>query len=225
MFKNKKVLALLIARGGSKSLPRKNILPVGGKPLLVWSLEAAQRSIYVDRIVLSSDDCEIISVAKKFGCDVPFVRPKVLASDEASSYSVAIHALDSIEEQFDILVLLQPTSPLRNEQDIDNCIELSIKTGSSVSLVESNKSPYWMYTIPQEDRMDPLLSPEKAILRRQDSPSVYVLNGAVYAVSCEWLRKNGAFIGDETVPYLMPDERSLDIDTEKDLQIFKMIKS
>ncbi len=223
MLDNKKVLALLTARGGSKSLPKKNILTAGGKPLLAWSIEVAQRSKYIDRLVLSSDDEEIISVAKRYDCETPFIRPKELATDQASSYSVAIHALNSIEEEFDILVLLQPTSPLRNELDIDNCIELSSKTGSCVSLVESNKSPYWMYTI-SEDSMDPILSSKKPILRRQDSPKVYILNGAVYAVDCEWLRKNGSFIGDETVPYVMPDERSLDIDSEKDLQIFKMIK-
>jgi len=223
MFNNKKVLGLLTARGGSKSLPRKNILSAGGKPLLAWSIEAAQQSKYIDRLVLSSDNEEIISVGKSYGCDVPFIRPDFLASDEASSYDVAIHALESIEEQFDILVLLQPTSPLRTEQDIDNCIDLSTKTGSCVSIVESSKSPYWMYRVYEKDRMEPILNSEKAILRRQDSPKIYMLNGAVYAVNCQWLYKNGAFIGDQTVPYIMPYDRSLDIDNEQDFQIFKMI--
>ena len=161
-------------------------------------------------------------MAQRFGCEAPFIRPAELADDKASSYNVAVHAIESLEESFDILVMLQPTSPLRNADDIDSCIELCIETGSCVSLVESNKSPHWMYTLSPVDRMIPILRSGKAILRRQDSPPVFVLNGAVYAVNCNWLKLNGAFIGDETVPYVMPLDRSLDIDTEDDLEIFEM---
>ena len=185
MIEGKTVLALIPARGGSKGLPRKNLLSAGGKPLIAWSIEAAKQSKYVDRVVLSSDDDEIISVAKKFGCDVPFVRPPELANDYASSYDVCVHALETLEEEFDILVMLQPTSPLRISHDIDQCVEFCLKAGSSISLVKVDKSPHWMYSLTaKKDKMRAVLPPEKAVLRRQDSLSFYVLNGAVYAVNC-----------------------------------------
>ena len=221
MIESKRVLALITARGGSKGLLRKNIMMAGGKPLIAWSIRAAQNSKYIDRLIISSDDNEIISVANTFGCDAPFVRPSELANDEATTYDVAMHAIDSIDECFDILVVLQPTSPLRIAEDIDRCIESSLSTGSSVSLVETDKSPYWMYGLPTETLMVPLLQPEKAILRRQDAPPVFVLNGAVYAVDCNWLKRNGSFINDDTVPYVMPKDRSLDIDTRDDFEILE----
>lgn len=221
MIESKKVLALIPARGGSKGLPRKNIMMAGGKPLIAWSILAAQNSKYIDRLIISSDDTEIISVADTFGCAAPFVRPSELANDEAITYDVAMHAIDSLEECFDILVVLQPTSPLRIAEDIDRCIESSLSTGSCVSLVETEKSPYWMYRLPTESLMVPLLQPEKAILRRQDAPPVFVLNGAVYAVDCNWLKLNGSFINDDTVPYVMPKGRSLDIDTHDDFEILE----
>ena len=103
MIEGKRVLALITARGSSKGLPRKNILMSGGKPLIAWSIQAAQKSKYVDRLIISSDDNEIISVAKSFGCDAPFVRPAELANDTATSYDVAMHAIESLEDYFDIL--------------------------------------------------------------------------------------------------------------------------
>ena len=221
MIESKRVLALIVARGGSKGLPRKNIMMAGGKPLIAWSIRAAQNSKYIDRLIISSDDNEIISVANTFGCDAPFVRPSELANDEATTYDVAMHAIETIDECFDVLVVLQPTSPLRIAEDIDRCIQSSLSTGSSVSLVETDKSPYWMYRLPTESLMVPLLQPEKAILRRQDAPPVFVLNGAVYAVDCNWLKRNGSFINDDTIPCVMPKDRSLDIDTRDDFEILE----
>tara|TARA_B110000008_G_scaffold274573_1_gene310575 strand:- start:1346 stop:2038 length:693 start_codon:yes stop_codon:yes gene_type:complete len=221
MIKNKRVLALITARGGSKGLLRKNIMMSGGKPLIAWSIQAAQNSKYIDRLIISSDDNEIISVANTFGCEAPFIRPSELATDEATTYDVAIHAIDALDDCFDILVLLQPTSPLRIAEDIDNCIEYSLQTGSCVSLVETDKSPYWMYRLPTDKSMTPILQPEKAILRRQDAPSTFLLNGAVYAVDCNWLKCNGSFLDDDTVPYVMPKDRSLDIDTYDDFEVLE----
>lgn len=223
MINGKTVFALIPARGGSKGLPRKNLVLAGGKPLIAWSIEAAKQSKYVDRVILSSDDDEIISIAKKFGCDVPFVRPPELADDFASSYDVCVHAIETIDEEFDILVMLQPTSPLRISEDIDQCVEFCLITGSSISLVKVDKSIHWMYNLTEKkDAMRVVFPSEKAVLRRQDSPPVYVLNGAVYAVDCKWLKKNGSFIGDTTVPYIMPKKRSLDIDTLEDLALFEI---
>ena len=223
MINGKKVLALVTARSGSKGLPGKNLRVAAGKPLIAWSIDAAKKSKYIDRVVLSSDDKEIIDVARQYDCDVPFVRPDELASDTASSYDVAIHALASIDEKFDILVLLQPTSPMRIAEDIDICLEFSLEHGSSISLVEVDKSPYWMYKISPSGGMAPLLVRPEQILRRQDSPPVYVLNGAVYAVDCDWLKQNGSFVDENTVPYIMPKERSLDIDTIDDFAYFELL--
>ena len=162
-------------------------------------------------------------MANAFGCEAPFIRPSELATDESTTYDVAVHAIDSLDDDFDILVVLQPTSPLRISEDIDNCIEYSLSTGSCVSLVETNKSPYWMYRLPNEHSMIPLLEPEKAILRRQDAPPTFLLNGAVYAVDCNWLKSNGSFLDKDTVPYVMPIDRSLDIDTYDDFEVLERI--
>src|SRR3990167_8107255 len=129
MIDGKKVLAVITARGGSKGLPRKNILEVGGRPMLAWSVDAAEKSSLLDRTILSSDDDEIIRVGREWGCDVPFKRPLELAHDETSTEHALIHALDHLEETYDYIVLLQPTSPLREAQDIDNCITTCRRRG------------------------------------------------------------------------------------------------
>src|SRR5690606_9725040 len=127
MFGDKKVLGLITARGGSKGIPRKNIKLLGGKPLIAWTIDAALKSRYIDRLILSSDDNEIISIAKSLNCDVPFVRPSELATEISSSMDVVLHALDHVGEFFDFLLLLQPTSPFRTSEDIDAIIESCIK--------------------------------------------------------------------------------------------------
>src|SRR5262249_46947636 len=124
MIGSSRVLAIITARGGSKGLPGKNIIDLGGKPLLAWSIEAAHRARHVDRLILSSEDDDIIAVAKKFGCEVPFRRPREFATDAAMIDPVLTHALDHLDEAFDYLVLLQPTSPLRTAADIDGPIKL-----------------------------------------------------------------------------------------------------
>ena len=149
MIHGKKVLALIPARGGSKGLPRKNVLLLGGRPLLAWSILAARGSAHVDRIVVSSEDREIIETAREWGAEVPFVRPAELARDETSGMDVVLHALDQAGQGFDYVVLVQPTSPLRTPQDIDACLERCLETGAPacVSVCEPAKSPHWMYTL------------------------------------------------------------------------------
>ena len=120
-----RVLGLITARGKSKGLPRKNVLPVGGKPLLAWTIEAGLEASSIDRLVLSSDDDEIMKVAIEYGCDVPFRRPDHLASDEAGSIQVVLHALEILPD-YDFVVLLQPTSPQRSSEDIDNAFKLML---------------------------------------------------------------------------------------------------
>lgn len=217
-----KVLALITARGGSKGLPRKNVLLAGGKPLVAWTVDAAVSSGRVDRVVLTSDDHEIMAAAMAAGCDVPFCRPAHLASDVATSIDVVLHALDQLPG-YEYVVLLQPTSPLRTAADIDAAFELMLERGASscVSVCEADQSPYWMYSVAAGNKLQRLLPNVDGVTRRQDLPPIYVLNGAIYIAQIDWLRANKSFVGMDTVAYLMPKERSLDIDTAQDFEIFR----
>ncbi len=223
MIKGKKVLAIIPARGGSKGVPGKNIRAIGGKPLVAWTIEAATASRYIDRLILSSDDDDIIRLAKTYGCEVPFRRPAELATDDASTVDTVLHAVDNIEEKYDLLVLLQVTSPLRTTVDIDCCIELYAQTQASsvVSVTETEKSPYWMYTIDEQSYLAPLLANDELPQRRQDAPKVYLLNGAIYVIGVEKFLESKSFVLDKTQAYEMPKERSIDIDTESDIVAFE----
>lgn len=213
MFKNKTFLAVITARGGSKGLPGKNVLPLNGKPLIAWTVEAALKSKYLDRVILSSDDPAIIDAAREAGCDVPFTRPAELAGDKAASVPVIEHALQAINAPFDFVVLLQPTSPLRIADDIDLCIETCLNTGApaAVTVCESKKSPHWMYHLSDGRKMTPVVN-APAASRRQDLPPVVALNGAVYIADCAFLKEAGTFVTDETIASVMPVARSFDID-------------
>lgn len=220
MIDGLRVLALVPARGGSKGLPRKNVLDLAGRPLIAWTLAAAQDSDYIDRCVVSTDNTEIAAVARAHGGDVPFMRPQELAHDSSGSFGAIQHALENISG-YDILLLLQPTSPLRTGNDIDGTLEQLQRHAapSCVSVVEPAKSPYWAYKVDDRNHLVPLLDEKLARLRRQDLPKSYVLNGAVYAARVDWLLRHEDFLGRETVPYIMPAERSMDIDTAFDLQL------
>jgi CMP-N,N'-diacetyllegionaminic acid synthase len=215
------VLALVPARGGSKGVPRKNIRIIGGKPMLAWTIEAARASRYIDRLILSSDDEAIIDVAVQCGCEVPFLRPAELASDQADSMAVVRHAIDALPEQFEYLVLLQPTSPMRQTQDIDGAIERCVQRSAPacVSICETDKSPFWMLRMDEQGIVHPLFPAHQIPHRRQDAPAVFALNGAVYVARTDHLKLGGTFLAPGAVGYPMPKERSLDIDSELDLAI------
>lgn len=221
MIGQRRVLGLITARGGSKGLPGKNILPAAGKPLIAWTIDAARASRAIDRLVLSTDDDAIADVARAHGCDVPFMRPAALATDTASSMDVVMHALDVLPG-FDVVVLLQPTSPLRTAADIDDACEAFSTSGApacvTVSLVE--QSPYWMFQLGEGQTLQPILVAPVGVSRRQDLPPIYALNGAVYVADVLRLRQSRAFVGPETVASVMPLERAIDIDTAADFAAF-----
>lgn len=225
MLDNKRVLAVIAARGGSKGLPGKNLADAGGKPVIAWSIESAKQSRYIDRLILSSDDSNIIGVAESWGCEAPFVRPKELAGDTARIEDALIHALDALEEQYDYLVLLQATSPLRAAEDIDSCLELCRTTGAPacVSVTRPDKSPYWMYRISEDGRMQRLLDDGAEHSRRQDLPEIYAVNGAVYVAEVPWFRDYRGFVSAETRAHVMPAERSVDIDERRDLLLLRAL--
>jgi len=226
MFNGKKILALIPARGGSKGVPGKNIRMLGGKPLIQWTIDAAKKSQYLDRLILSSEDKGIISVARECGCEVPFVRPLELATDDMPGVAPVLHAVGALEEQYDYLVLLQPTSPFRNAEDIDEAIRRCIEggAGSCVSVTESEKHPAWMFYLTNEKKLMPVLETAVDATHRQQLSSVYVLNGAVYVVDIKvLLDKEKLFFPNQTLAFPMPAERSMDIDTQFDFTLCELI--
>ncbi|MBC3932351.1 acylneuraminate cytidylyltransferase family protein [Undibacterium curvum] len=219
MIGTRKVLALIPARGGSKGIPGKNIVDLAGKPLISWTIEAAKACPRIDTIVLSSDDPTIAEVAARFGCTVPFTRPQELATDESSSMDVVYHALEQLPD-FDVVVLLQPTSPLRTAADIEACLNLMQSAPAVVSVRPSEDHPYLTFEINDEGTLAPYAKPSAdQSLRRQDLPGAWCLNGAIYAADTKWLREQRSFISPGTVAYQMPSERSIDIDTPADLRL------
>ncbi|HYD25607.1 MAG TPA: acylneuraminate cytidylyltransferase family protein [Croceibacterium sp.] len=208
-------LGLIPARGGSKGIPRKNIRSLAGKPLIVWTIEAALRARGLAAVVVSTDDAGIAQVAREAGAQVPFMRPRELAADETPGIDPVFHALEMLPGH-DAVLLLQPTSPLRTHEDIDGLLSrVADGTPSAVSLSLSAEHPAWMYRLDADQRIEPLL-PNSGAARRQDLPPVYSLNGAMYYARTDWLRAQRGFVGPETIGYPMPPERSIDIDAPID---------
>ena len=212
-------LAVIPARGGSKGVPRKNIKLLAGKPLIAWTIEAAKRSKYITTTIVSTDDEEISTVAIEYGAEVPFIRPAYLAEDDTPGVAPILHALEQCPE-YDYIVVLQPTSPLRTAEDIDGVIEKMLENDGDfcVSVAETSQSPYWMYTLNKDDVMQPLID-SPLVVRRQDLPKSYSLNGAVYVAKVKELKKTESFITSDTIAYEMPEERSFDIDTITEFKI------
>ena len=224
MINGKSILAIIPARGGSKGIPRKNIKMLAGKPLIAWTIEEAKKSKYIDRLILSSEDDEIISVAKEWGCEVPFKRPIELAQDNTPGVEPVIHAINTLTEKYDYVCLLQPTSPLRKVEHIDGCIEKCINNNaeSCVSVSEVDKHPYWMYEIDNEDLLIPLLD-GKNVSRRQDLPRGYALNGAVYVSRYNQILEQKKFVTKGTISYVMDKRSSIDIDEQIDFNLCDLI--
>lgn len=223
MIAGERVLGLIPARGGSKGIPGKNTIDLAGKPLIAWTIEAALRSSYLDRVVLTSDSEDIQRVAREHGCEVPFTRPAELATDAAPGIDPVLHALDTLGDEFGWVVLLQPTSPLRTAADIDGAIEHCVahRAPACVSVSPTPHSPYWTFVLDGESRMQPVV--ELTAARRQDLPATVMLNGAVYVAKVAELRAAGTFLQPSTVAYVMPFERSVDIDTRFDLRVAELL--
>lgn len=215
MIHGQKVLGIIPARGGSKRLPRKNVLPFAGKPMIAWTVEAGLASGVIDRLILTSDDPEIIAAAQAHGCDVPFIRPAELAGDKASSSSVVHHALDLVGQGFDMIVLLQPTSPLRTAEDIAGTLELAAtSTGQSAVSVSPLYKP--------ADYFGDIASGCFASRDFFRDSVPCTLNGAVYSIGVERFRRIDGFMDAQTRAFLMPVSRSIDID---DLEEFRMAEA
>ena len=223
-MKKNKTIAIIPARGGSKGLPGKNIKLLNGKPLIAYSIEAAKSVSRIDQIIVSTDSEEIAATARSCGAEVPFLRPAQLATDESPTIDLIIHCLDMIPDATTV-VLLQPTSPFRLAIDIEECLDLYQRNThtSVVSVTESAKHPAWMYSIDKNRTLNKVLDMDAS--RRQDLPTIYCLNGAVYVASRELLKEKRTFLFESTLGYVMPQKRSLDIDTTDDWEYAEYLLS
>ena len=226
MYKDKRILGLITARGGSKSIPRKNIKEVCGKPLIAYTIESAKKSKLLTRFYVDTDDKEIADISKKFGSDIPYMRPDELAQDESTSLDVAKHALwwlkENYNEEYDYLMFLQPTGPLRTAEDIDNCIKKAIDTGadSVMSMKEFPDFGLEKVKIIKDDTICPVLVDEGTHSKqRQDQKQTYYRrNAQIFLTKTEYIMKNDLF-GIISRPYVMPQERSLDINDPVDFEL------
>lgn len=218
-----KTLALIPARGGSKGIPGKNIKSIAGKPLIAWTIEAALCSRLAASVVVSTDDEAIAEVSRAAGAQVPFLRPRSLATDTSPGIDTVFHAFEQLPE-FDAVMLLQPTSPLRSAGDIDECLNMaqSGDLDSVVSVAACETHPAWTYSLDGAGRLQPLL-PGSTATRRQDLPDAFALNGALYFARRPWLLARRALVAEDTRAYPMPVERSLDIDTPWDWRIAEFL--
>lgn len=215
MLEEKKLtIAFIPARGGSKGIPKKNIKPLGGIPLISHTIREALKCAEIDRVIVSTDSDEIAAVAVESGAEVPFLRPAHLATDQSPGIDPVLHCLEQMKA-VEVLVLLQPTSPFRTSEHIRESLALFQKTQSSVvSVSEANKHPAWMYTVDQTMTMQRLMDID--FWRRQDLPKIYCPNGAIYIASREQLVNEKSFLISTTKAYSMSRMHSLDIDTLED---------
>ena len=216
-----KIIAIIPARGGSKGIPRKNLVNFSGKPLIQWSIEAALKSKYITDVIVSSDDDEILNIAKKNKEVLAIKRPIELALDNSKTEPVLTHVLESLkEEKFDYLVLLQPTSPLRTFKDIDVAFEklLNSKATSLISVCELEHHPYKTFNIDENGYLKGIINNDFPFYPRQVLPKTYRANGAIYIIKVEEFMKENTLLTNKTIHFEMSIESSLDIDTKKDLR-------
>lgn len=227
MARKLKVLGIIPARGGSKGIKNKNIVLVDGKPLISYTLQAVKESELLTRCIVSSDSIEILEICKAAGADIPFVRPTELAGDKTPTLPVIQHALEQLDEEYEAVMILQPTSPLRNGDDIDAAINLLAKDALADSVISvckvGDNHPARMKEIVNGVLTDPPFAEESEGQRRQDLPPLYLRNGAIYLTRTETIISHHTFKGKRSLAYIMPDERSVNIDSSLDLLLFEAL--
>jgi CMP-N-acetylneuraminic acid synthetase len=227
-----KILCIIPARGGSKGIPKKNIIDVSGKPLIAYTIGPAldvMKQGYVDKVIVSTDSQEIADVSVKYGAEVPFLRPESISGDKAKSVEFMSHALEYYENlgvYYDAVLLLQPTSPLRNSDDLKKAIDM-YKTGGNDSLISAYEEEYIndlvIYKLSSDGQTSIPVSPlHNKGVRRQDHGSTYVRNGCIYLSSSE-LIKRGFVIGETPLMYVMDKNKSVNVDTLEDLELLRKL--
>jgi CMP-N,N'-diacetyllegionaminic acid synthase len=223
------MLALIPARGGSKGLPGKNIKEFCGKPLIVHTIETAQKSCFIDRIVVSTDDMYIAELARKHKAEVPFMRPSELATDDALAKDAYVYTIERLNKEFngnyENFIVLCPTAPLRTSEDIDRAIDLfnCKKADSVVSVTQTAYPPTWMRRIDKEGILRVYSSQKGEGDNRQTEEIVYIPNGAIYVLTLSILKDRCSYYSEKTYPYIMPRERSIDIDDELDFEVAQFL--
>ncbi len=224
MYKGKRILGIITARGGSKGIPRKNIMQLSGKPLISYTIEAAQKSQCLTRTIVSTEDPEIAHISKSLGADVPFMRPQALAEDTTTSIAVVQHAITELlqkGETFDYAMILQPTSPLRTAEDIDQSIQKIVDTGadSVMSMVQLSDFSIKKLKKIENDEILPLLEEEGTqSVKPSNAEAVWKRNAAIYLTKTELLMKGDLF-GKISRPHIMPREQSVDINDMFDVAL------
>ncbi len=229
MYKDKTFLAIIPARGGSKGLPGKNIKELCGKPLIAWSIENGLKSKYLDEVIVSTDYKEIADIAKQYGASVPFLRPDYLASDTATSFDAIKYTIDyyknKLNKEFDYIVLLEPTSPLREVSDIDNAIEklFDSEANSIVGISKTeDQNPAFLVEKNSNDFINGYENKDMQVLRRQDIKDVYFFEGTIYVSKTDVLLDKKTFYHKNTIGYEVPKFKSLEID---DIDDFLMVEA
>jgi len=224
MKQNKTFLAIIPARGGSKGLPRKNVLNLAGKPLIVWSIEAGLKSRYIDKVVVTSDDKEILDISEQYHATT-IKRPSHLAQDNSTTFDAIKHTIENIEN-YDYIVLLQPTSPLRSSLHVDEAIELLEQKNADaiISVCEMEHTPLWSNTLDDTLSMKNFLKNEIINKRRQDFEPYYRLNGAIYICKTKkLLEEKSFFLKNNIFAYNMDRKYSIDIDSEIDFKLAQIL--
>ena len=231
MINNKNILAITLARGGSKSVPRKNIKQINGKPLIAYTIEEALKSSYIDDFIVSTDDQEIKTVAEKYKANVPFLRPSELSEDQSSSSSALIHAVNFMEKhnscKYDFIIELMCTNPLKNRFDIDSIIEKAYSTNAESVIAVHKLDDHHPARIKkiENDKIIDFCVPEPNEARRQDLiPLAYIRSGSIYCMRRDFLMDKGMrYGGEDSRPYILPDERAINIDTLNDFRLADLI--
>lgn len=228
MYKKNTVLCIIPVRGGSKGLPGKNSMELCGKPLIAYSIEHAKQSKYIDRVIVSTESRLLADISEKYGAEVPFIRPEELAEDDSNIMDVLLHAIDWMETResyfFDIIILLHATSPLRTVKDIDNCIKLLIDKNADnvLSVTESHRNPYFNM-VEVNDFGQVALVKNGNFANRQSAPKVFDMNASIYVWWKDIFKKEKTTFSPKSLIYIMPKERSIDIDDAIDFKIAEIL--
>jgi CMP-N,N'-diacetyllegionaminic acid synthase len=216
------MIAIIPARGGSKGVPDKNIKLLNGKPLIIWTIEAAMASNRIDEVIVSTESQKIADIAKKTGAHVPFFRPEELADDSAKAIDTYIYTIDKLNNEYDYsieeFIVLLPTSPLRHISDIDGAIDLFFNkhADSVMTYCAMNHPPEWAVKINEDSSIANYFDYIVSGKNRQEFPTAYICNGSVYVFRYALLKNSYSYFSNKTYTYIMPPERSVDIDTELD---------
>lgn len=226
MTSKEHVIAVIAARGGSKGVPRKNIRPLAGKPLIAHSIETALDSEWIDRVIVSTDDIEIAEVSQRYGAEVPFMRPEELARDDSPEWLTWQHAIRTLESvngipNIDVFVSIPPTAPLRSVENVDACIRMLLESDADIVITvkPAERNPYFnMVTLVEGNDARLVMSPERPVHRRQDAPPVYDITTVAYAARPLFVLNATSMFEGKVKAVVVPVEGALDIDTELDFK-------